>query len=105
MTQEGISDGRLRIGVRGGGCAGFTYDMAFDSMEYDNEMHPVSSTADVDDKDVLFHEFGVTYIADKKTLALIRGTVIDYVETLRDSGFKFKNPLATATCGCDKSFT
>lgn len=114
MTQEGIHNGRLRFGVLGGGCAGFTYDMAFDEKVKDNE-GAVSGTQSTTfalahdsydkDKDVLFQEFEVTYIVDKKTLTLIRGTTVDYVETLQSSGFKFNNPRATATCGCEKSFT
>jgi iron-sulfur cluster assembly protein len=113
MTQEGIHNGRLRFGVLGGGCAGFTYDMSFDEKTeatqggYSGQDVKYAFANDFVDKnkDVLFREFEVTYIVDKKTLALIRGTTVDYVETLQSSGFKFNNPRATATCGCEKSFT
>jgi iron-sulfur cluster assembly protein len=78
--------------------------MSFDSKESDGETHAVKAGAEVPDTDVLFSEFGITYIADKKTLKYMHGTTIDYVETLRESGFKFNNPRPTATCGCGKSF-
>jgi iron-sulfur cluster assembly accessory protein len=105
MDQEGIIDGRLRIGVRAGGCAGFSYDMEFDSVWRDDAYHPVLVTDPVDDTDVAFTEYGVTLISDKKSLKLLNGTEIDYVETLQSSGFKFNNPNASASCGCGQSFT
>ena len=108
MVQENIPGSRLRIMVRAGGCAGFSYDMAFDEKEKQVAGQPVevALASDPHDatRDVLFTEFGVTIIVDNKTLSLINGTTIDFVETLQESGFKFNNPNAQSTCGCEKSF-
>lgn len=95
MKQQDISDGRLRISVMGSGCSGYAYDMVFDEKEVEGK-HVIAAHNDfVDDtKDVLFNNFGVSFISDKNSLSLMRGTVVDYVETSQDSGFKFNNPRA-----------
>ena len=90
MSQAGVEDTYLRILVRAGGCAGFSYDMDFDDT--------TKAT------DTVFAYFGVELVVDKKSLALLSGTEIDYVETLQSSGFKFNNPNSSASCGCGQSF-
>lgn len=80
----------LRIEVKGGGCSGMEYNTRFDKR-----------------KSLIDEEFAfgdVKVLVDKKSLIYLDGITIDYYETLMQSGFKFTNPNATASCGCDKSF-
>lgn len=88
--EEGIEDEMgLRLRVVGGGCAGFAYDLYFDSgTEMDAEFD--------------FH--GVHVFVDQMSLMYLDGTEIDYVEGLLGAGFKFNNPNVKSTCGCGASF-
>jgi iron-sulfur cluster assembly protein len=80
----------LRVGVKGGGCSGFTYVLAFD----DN--------ARAGDKD--FEIEGVRIVVDAKSLFFLSGTELDFSNGLNGKGFVFNNPHATRTCGCGNSF-
>jgi iron-sulfur cluster assembly accessory protein len=80
----------LRVGVKGGGCAGFQYSLTF--------------TDEVDDDDVLVVTRGIKVVTDTFSAAYLKGTELDYVETLQGAGFKFINPQARRTCGCGSSF-
>jgi len=87
---EGIEDDLgLRLRVVGGGCAGFSYDLYFDSR---TEM------------DRQFDCNGITVVVDEMSLMYLMGTEIDYVESLQGAGFKFHNPNVKSTCGCGSSF-
>ncbi len=81
----------LRVSVVGGGCSGFSYQMNFES-----EANAVDKTFDFD---------GLKVIVDQASLMYLKGTRIDYVESLAGSGFKFENPNVKSTCGCGSSFT
>ncbi len=81
----------VRVGVRGGGCSGFSYFM--DSQDDQKE----------DDRTI--ESLGITIIIDKKSYLYLMGTSIDYVDELNGSGFKFNNPAAKRTCGCGESFS
>ena len=81
----------VRVGVRGGGCSGFSYFM--DSQDEHRE----------DDQTI--DSLGITIIIDKKSYLYLMGTSIDYVDGLNGSGFKFNNPAAKRTCGCGESFS
>ena len=82
----------LRVGLRGGGCSGFKYDMDF--IEAPNN----------DNKDYKFIEKnGLQVVCDKKSYIFLIGTEIDYEETLMSSGFAFKSPMASSKCGCGES--
>jgi iron-sulfur cluster insertion protein len=90
-SAEGIEDEMaLRVRVVGGGCAGFSYDLYFDSK---TEM----------DKEYSIH--GVRVIVDQMSLMYLIGTEVDYVEGLQGAGFKFNNPNVKSTCGCGSSFS
>lgn len=80
----------LRVGVKGGGCSGFTYVLAFDehSREGDN----------------IFEIKGITVFIDPKSLMYVSGTELDFSDGLNGRGFVFNNPHATHTCGCGNSF-
>lgn len=81
----------LRVSVVGGGCSGFSYQMNFES-----ETNPI---------DKVFEFEGLKVFVDQASLMYLKGTKIDFVETLEGSGFKFENPNVKSTCGCGSSFT
>jgi iron-sulfur cluster assembly protein len=81
----------LRVGVVGGGCSGFSYDLKPDKT--------------FDDKvDAKYDYHGVTLVVDKKSALYLDGTVIDFYEGLDKRGFTFENPNAVKSCGCGSSF-
>src|SRR5687768_7159735 len=84
-----IQTSGLRVGVRGGGCSGFQYALAFDNQRDDDEV---------------FVDHGLRILVDRPSLPYVRGAVIDYVESLQGAGFKVENPNVTAACGCGSSF-
>ncbi|SRR5579884_1812758 len=79
----------LRVGVRGGGCSGFQYVLAFDERR---------------DGDEVFEEQGITLLVDRQSLPYVNGSTIDYVDGLQGAGFKVDNPNVIAACGCGSSF-
>lgn len=92
LEETEAEDGEfLRVGVRGGGCAGFEYSLNF--------------TDDVEDDDVATVMRGVKVVTDAFSAGYLKGTELDYVETLQGAGFKFVNPNARRTCGCGSSFS
>lgn len=80
----------LRIAVQPGGCSGLRYSMYFDSV--------VSKT------DTICEYGDVKILVDKMSAVYLRGTEIDYVDTIQSSGFAIKNPNAAGTCACGDSF-
>ena len=80
----------LRAGVQGGGCSGFTYKLDFDNQK---------------DGDRIVESHGVNIYIDPKSYLYLMGTMIDFVDELNQSGFKFINPNAKRTCGCGESFS
>ena len=83
------SSAGLRVGVKGGGCSGFQYNLAFDSQR---------------DGDEVFEYAGLKVYVDQPSLPYVRGSVIDYVESLQGAGFQVNNPNVVAACGCGSSF-
>jgi|SRR5579884_412765 iron-sulfur cluster insertion protein len=81
----------LRIYVRGGGCHGYQYGMAFESK--------------LSDDDTVIEKGGVKVILDSQSAPLLSGAEVDYVDSLQGSGFSIKNPQAKTTCGCGSSFS
>jgi iron-sulfur cluster assembly accessory protein len=79
----------LRVGVRGGGCSGFQYQLAFDEER---------------DGDVLFEDHGLRILVDGQSLPYVDGSSIDYVDSLQGAGFQVNNPNVVAACGCGSSF-
>ncbi len=79
----------LRVGVRGGGCSGFQYVLAFDEER---------------EGDTLFEDRGIKLLVDRPSLPYIGGSVIDFVDGLQGAGFKVENPNVVAACGCGSSF-
>jgi iron-sulfur cluster assembly protein len=87
--QADTSVAGLRVGVRGGGCSGFQYQLAFDEQR---------------DSDVVFESHGLKLLVDGESLQFVRGSTIDYEESLQGAGFKVNNPNVVAACGCGSSF-
>lgn len=81
----------LRIGVITGGCAGLSYDLRFQKNSYDN--------------DSVFEVDGLQIFINPESLNFLKGTTIDYIDTLKESGFKYTNPNAQSSCGCGTSFS
>jgi len=79
----------LRVGVRGGGCSGFQYALAFDEVR---------------EGDQVFEDHGIKLLVDGPSLPYVQGSVIDFVESLQGAGFKVENPNVVAACGCGSSF-
>ncbi len=81
----------LRIGVKGGGCSGFTYilDLTEQKHEHDEQ----------------WEHHGVKVICDPKSALYLNGTTIDFKDELMGRGFAFSNPNATSSCGCGSSFS
>lgn len=79
----------LRVAVRGGGCSGFQYALAFDKTK---------------DDDHVFEVDGVAVIVDKVSMQFVFGSEVDYIEGLQGAGFQVNNPNVVAACGCGSSF-
>ncbi len=88
--QRGTPDGIIRIGIRGGGCTGFSYLFDWD------EGAPR-------DNDLVFSAYGVTVVCNPKSYSYLEGTEIDFQTSMMGYGFKFNNPKATGACGCGES--
>ena len=84
-----IGTAGLRVGVRGGGCSGFQYALAFDNQR---------------DGDEIFEDHGLKILVDRPSLPYVRGAIVDYVESLQGAGFQVNNPNVIAACGCGSSF-
>jgi iron-sulfur cluster assembly accessory protein len=82
----------IRIGVIGGGCSGYQHTMSV-------------ATEKPSPMDKVFPLDGVTVYIDQLSYMYLKGTTLDYQDTLAVSGFMFNNPNATHTCGCGKSFS
>ncbi|MGL5926251.1 iron-sulfur cluster assembly accessory protein [Chroococcidiopsis sp.] len=80
----------IRVAVEDGGCSGYQYSLN------------IASTPRVDD--IVVEQGKLRIYIDSQSAPLLEGVVIDFVDSLLESGFKFSNPNATDTCGCGKSF-
>ncbi len=91
MAKQGISDGGLRVGVKGGGCSGLSY-----TFSWDREPRAGDEVFEGPD--------GARIFVDKKSLLFLKGTTLDYDTALLTQGFVFHNPNAKSSCGCGSSF-
>jgi len=81
----------LRVGVKGGGCSGFSYTLDL--------------TETISEQDETFNQHGIEVICDPKSLLYLEGTQVDFKDELMGRGFVFSNPNATSSCGCGSSFS
>jgi iron-sulfur cluster assembly protein len=79
----------LRVGVQGGGCSGFQYQLALDEQR---------------EGDQIFEHDGIRVIVDQASLQYVDGSTVDYTESLMGAGFQVNNPNVVAACGCGSSF-
>jgi iron-sulfur cluster assembly protein len=92
LSEQNLPTGTvLRVGVKGGGCSGFSYTLGFDDQ--------------VSDVDQIYDENGVKVAVDPKSFLYLNGTELDFEESLMGRGFKFGNPNASKSCGCGESFS
>ncbi len=80
----------LRVGVKGGGCSGFSYLLGFDEQK---------------DQDTVYEFEGIRILMDKAHALYLLGMEVDWLEGLNNRGFVFNNPNAKETCGCGTSFS
>ena len=91
MTEKSVPEGYgLRIGVKGGGCSGFSYQLGFDEKKEKDEEYDIN---------------GITVYMEKAHGIYLLGMEVDWLEGLSNRGFTFKNPNATESCGCGTSFS
>ena len=90
MSKQGIDEGGLRVGVKGGGCSGLSYTFAWEKE------------ARLGDE--VFEGHGAKLFVDKKSYLFLNGTTLDYDTALLGKGFVFNNPNAKQSCGCGSSF-
>ena len=93
LTQNRKAEGKpteaIRIGLRGGGCDGFSY-----VFEWADQLRP---------SDQVFAAHGVKVVVDPKSLVYLGGMQLDFVRGMMGHGFKFNNPNAKGSCGCGES--
>ena len=89
LNGQGPSEAGLRVAIRGGGCSGFQYALAFDEQR---------------EGDQVFEYQDIRLLIDSESLALVDGSEVDYVEGLQGAGFAVNNPNVVAACGCGQSF-
>ncbi|MGN1400240.1 MAG: HesB/IscA family protein [Bacillus sp. (in: firmicutes)] len=80
----------LRVAVHGGGCSGLSYGMGF--------------TKEAEEGDIEFHQYEIPIVVDRESVGILKGTVIDYKQSMMGGGFTITNPNAIASCGCGSSF-
>ena len=88
--QQLSSEHGLRVGVKGGGCSGFSYELGFDEQK---------------EGDDVFEQDGLKIYMKRTHAMYLFGMQIDWVEGLDNRGFSFINPNAKETCGCGTSFS
>src|ERR1041384_5473829 len=93
IKDQGLPEGetKLRVGVKGGGCSGFSYmlDLTEEpATEFDEQVE----------------SNGIPILVDQKSLLYLDGVEFDFKDEVMGPGFVFKNPNATSTCGCGSSF-
>jgi len=89
MAQKQDKSPVLRINVGSGGCSGFQYHFDFDEIKDNDEKMDIG---------------GITFVMNKDSKEMLKGSKMEYIDTLNESGFRISNPNATESCACGKSF-
>jgi iron-sulfur cluster assembly protein len=92
IEQQGLDKEkvRLRVGVKGGGCSGFSYLLDLTETQKDSDEE--------------FEQHGIKVIVDPKSMLYLGGVTVDFKDEIMGRGFVFNNPNATSSCGCGSSF-
>ncbi len=90
LSKENKPEIGLRVGIRAGGCSGFSYVLGFDSAQAEDNIQEIE---------------GIKVLIDSKSVPYLNGTELDYQDGLQGKGFTFHNPNATKSCGCGESFS
>lgn len=97
LQKRGTPDSSLRVGIRGGGCSGFSYVIEY----HDGPPHPRDFVVDC----VATDGRKVRVLVNPKSLLYLNGSVLEWEQTLMHQGFRFANPNQKSSCGCGTSFT
>ena len=89
LEKEKKSDYGFRVGITHGGCSGYTYDIGLEKTPREEDM--------------IIKEKGVKIFINPESAAFMKGSTVDYVETLQNAGFKINNPNVKTSCGCGHS--
>jgi iron-sulfur cluster assembly protein len=118
IQQQGLeaANVKLRVGVKGGGCSGFSYLLDLTEVQKDTDeswdysfrrngtkFEKIESGGGVDVAET--DAFTLRVVCDPKSYLYLNGTTIDFKESIMGRGFVFENPNATSTCGCGSSFS
>ena len=87
----GTSKAFIRLGVKGGGCSGYSYSIQYEDFTESRDLH--------------FEIDRVHILVDRKSILYLNGCTLDWEQTLMNQGFKFVNPNEKSQCGCGHSFT
>ena len=89
LEKENKKDYGLRVGIVMGGCSGYMYNISFEKSSKEN--------------DIVIEEKGVKIFMNPESIAFMKGSTVDYMDSLQNSGFKINNPNVKRTCGCGHS--
>ena len=92
LQKRNTPDAYLRLGIKGGGCSGYSYVLQFEDQ---------SPQA----RDLVFESEGIRVVVDAKSVIYLNDSTLDWEKTLMSQGFKFRNPQEKSSCGCGESFT
>ena len=90
LANSGKENAGVRVFIKSGGCSGYQYGMAIDDRELEG--------------DTIVVDRGIKLLVDRMSIALLRGSEVDFVENMMGGGFTVNNPNATSSCGCGHSF-
>lgn len=95
VYEQNLGDVYLRVGVKGGGCSGFSYTLGFDDTKNETDQVSIKEWLPKD----------IEVICDPKSFLYINNMTVDFESGLMGKGFKFINPNANKSCGCGESFS